>query len=94
MPPKRKQTAVYKNDIVPIRFVICNQNLKVSKETSITQADNIDAVASTCSIFSDLTSEVMIPLVNFKTAVPQDFNKDDSTLNSIISTDIFAQIDN
>ena len=92
MPPKRKR--ISKNDIAPVQFVICNQNLKANRETSITQTDNINAVASTCSKFSDLTSEVMIPLVNFKTAVPQDFHQDDSTLNSIISTDILTQIDN
>ena len=92
MPPKRKR--ISKNDIVPVQFVICNQNLKASRKTSITQADNINDVASTCSKFSDLTSEVMIPLVNFKAAVPQDFHQDDSTLNSIISTDILTQIDN
>lgn len=92
MPPKKRKLS--KNHIVPVQFVICNQILKGNKETSITQSDSIDVVASsTCSKFSDLSSEVMIPLVNFKIAVPQDFHQDDSTLNSIKTPDILTQID-
>ena len=90
MPPKRKRNTT---ELVPVEIVICTRRLKWTQQTFITMKDS-DSISSTSSQLSDLTSEVMIPLVNFKTE-PHDFHGDDnSTLESIISTaDILTQVD-
>ena len=90
MPPKRKRNIT---ELVPVEIAICNRRLKWTRQTFITMKDS-DSISSTSSQLSDLTSEVMIPLVNFKTEPHDHFHGDDnSNLESIIDTDILTQVD-